>query len=110
MRDTDDLADLFQKEVQLAKAELSEKVAAKFRGTAWMAVAGMLGLLALLLLIACVNLSGLMVARAAARRHETSIRAALGASRWQVVRPELMEIFLLTGGGGALGLIYSLIR
>jgi len=46
-----DLAELFQKEVRLAKAELSEKLAAKLRAGVWMAVAGGLGLLAVLLVI-----------------------------------------------------------
>ena len=46
-----DLADLFQKEMRLARAEISDKIATKLQGTAWMAAAGVLGLIAGLLLV-----------------------------------------------------------
>jgi Putative Actinobacterial Holin-X, holin superfamily III len=46
-----DLADLFQKEMRLARAEISDKIATKLQGSAWMAAAGVLGLLAALLLV-----------------------------------------------------------
>ena len=46
-----DLADLFQKEMRLARAEISDKIATKLQGSAWMAAAGILGLLAALLLV-----------------------------------------------------------
>ena len=45
------LADLFQKEMRLARAEISEKIATKLQGAAWMAAAGVLGLIAALLLV-----------------------------------------------------------
>jgi hypothetical protein len=46
-----DLADLFQKEIRLARAEISDKIATKLQGTAWMATAAVLGLITLLLLV-----------------------------------------------------------
>ena len=61
------------------------------------------GAVALLLLIACVNLASLLLNRSASRAHEFGIRAAIGGSRWSLIRQLLIEQALLVGTGGVLG-------
>ena len=84
------------------------QLAGRVGGNANVAIIALqLGLAAAILALACANLANLQMARAAARLRDLAIRSALGATRWMLIKQQLIESLVLSVTGGALGLLVA---
>lgn len=82
---------------------LQDAILGRFGRAAWLLLAAV----GVVLLVTCLNVGGLLVARAVSRERETAVRAALGAGPWRLVRLRLAEAAVLTGCGSVIGLLLA---
>jgi putative ABC transport system permease protein len=93
----------FRKEVHLRVRSIRDRQMHDVRQAAWI----LFGAVLAVLLIACANVTSLLMARAAQRERELAVRSVLGASRGRLVRQRLTEMFLLSAAGTGAGLVLA---
>jgi predicted permease len=99
---TEDQEKFLAGKIELTPGARGRPVLQTFAQTPFAVLMGMVGLV---LLIACINLAGLLVARGEARQHEVALRLAMGASRVRLIRQLLTENLMVAIAGGAAGLL-----
>jgi putative ABC transport system permease protein len=97
----------FVKKMKLRIEPAGRGVSTPLRETLSTPVTVLMAMVGLLLLLACANLTGLLLARATSRQHEMAVRACLGAGRARLIRQTLTESLLLSMIGTALGILLA---
>jgi len=93
----------FEKDAAMRLAKLQDRLVSNVRAMLWT----LAGAVAFVLLIACANVAGLLMARSNARSREFALRASLGAPRSRLIAQLLVESGVLAAAGGILGLVLA---